>query len=253
MESEKLPGWNAGHYRKHFERMQRAQRRWLPGWNWAAFLHSTGWFWYRRMYGWSVLNLIAPVLLLLVLVLAVQWIVPESDLKIPSAVGAVAYLLLVFGALPLYADSLYLYRLHKDGAMPRAPSVMTAVGALLVIVVPAMMTYAVVSAQRDYSQRERIAEGLSAALTLKAPISEFYARERRLPGPQEAAQFNYSSALKHTASVGWDSARRAIVGNMGERFDGGRFEMAAVEKDGTLQWVCRPIELDRKYFPADCR
>ena len=253
METEKLHGWNAGHYRKQFERMQHARKVWLPGWNWAAFLHSTGWFWYRRMYAWSVLNLIAPVLLLLLLVLMVQWLAPESDMKIPVAAGGVAYLLLVFGLLPLYADSLYLYRLQKDGAVPRPPSAFTAAGALLLIVVPGFIVYAGVTAQLEYAPRERAREGLSRAMALRTPVAEFYANERRLPGAQEAVQFRESEPMKFTKSVAWDAERRAIVATLGERDGGRRFEIAAVEKDGALAWVCRTIDFEAKYLPASCR
>src|SRR5512135_650176 len=88
-------GRNAPHYLAHFERMQRSGRTWLPGWNSAAFLHSTGWFWYRRMYGWALLNLAAPVLLLLLLVFVVRWLVPADDgMDTVAAYAFVAYLVL---------------------------------------------------------------------------------------------------------------------------------------------------------------
>ena len=40
---------------------------------------------------------------------------------------------------------------------------------------------------------------------------------------------------------------------MGEREQGKRFEIAAVEKDGALEWVCRTIDFEAKYLPASCR
>jgi hypothetical protein len=253
MESEKLPGWNAGHYRNHFERMQRAQKRWLTGWNWAAFLHSTGWFWYRRMYAWSVLNLITPLLFLALLAFALQWLVPERDLGVAVAALGTVYVLLVFVLLPLYADSLYLYRLQREGKVPRPPSAFTAAGALLLVVIPAWIVYISVQAQLEYSHRERVSEGLSIAHSLKTPVAEFHANRGRLPGSQEAAQFTYREKPKFARSVAWDPARRAIVATMGDREDGKRFELAAVEKGGALEWICRTIDLDAKYLPASCR
>lgn len=253
METEKLLGWNAGHYRKHFERMQRAQTRWLPGWNWAAFLHSTGWFWYRRMYGWSILNLIAPVLLLLLLVFVVQWFLPEGGMGYAMAASGITYLLLSFVLAPVYADSLYLYRLAREGKVPAPPSAWTASGALLVIVIPALMAYAVAQAQYEYHGREQVAEATGIAASLRTPITAFHQQQKRLPGAQEANIFRHAQAMKYTASVGWDPGRKAIVATMAGRFHGKRFELAPIEKDGTLAWICRSIDLEPKYLRADCR
>jgi hypothetical protein len=243
----------SGHYLKHFERMQARNRSWLPGWNFAAFLHSTGWFWYRRMYAWSLLNLIAPVLFVLLLVIVVQGLLPESARDVAVAAMGIAYLLLTFVLLPLYADSLYLYRLKRGGEAPRPPSVFTAIGAFLLIVIPGWMVYVSAQAQIEYSHRERASEGLSRATALRTPVAEFYASERRLPGPQEASKFRENDPMKFTRSVGWDAERRAIVATMGEREEGKRFEIAAVEKDGALEWVCRTIDFEAKYLPASCR
>ena len=246
-------GWNAGHYVKHFERLQRSGKTWLACWNWAAFLHSTGWFWYRRMYGWSLLNLIAPVVLLFCVIFVVQWFVPPDSMGVLIAAGGIAYAAVVYGLLPVYADSLYLYRPNRDGRLPKPPSAFTAFGALLVIVIPATLAYISVEVQKAYEHRARIAEGLTIAASLRAPIGEFYASERRLPGEREAAQFRHREPMKHTTSVAWDPARRSIVATMGEREDGKRVELVAAEKDGVLVWTCRNIDLKPKYLRADCR
>ena len=243
----------SGHYLRHFERMQARNRTWVPGWNFAAFLHSTGWFWYRRMYGWSLLNLMAPIFCLFLLVFVVQWLVPEGDMGTAVAATGVVYLLAVFVLLPLYADSLYLARFRREGKAPRPPSVFTAFGALAIIVVPGYIAYVSAVAQLEYSRRERASEGLARAAALKTPVAEFHANERRLPGPQEAAKFRESDPMKFTKTVGWDAGRRAIVVTLGERDDGRRFEIAAVEKDGALEWVCRSIDFDAKYLPSSCR
>ena len=246
-------GRNATHYLAHFERMQRSGRTWLPGWNSAAFLHSTGWFWYRRMYGWALLNLAAPVLLLLLLVFVVRWLVPADEgMDAVAAYAFVAYLVLVFLVLPVFADSLYLRGLLRARA-PKPPSAWTALGTLLIVALPGGLAYVAAAAQIEYQQRARVTEGVAAAASLKAPIAEFYAERRRLPGPAEAAQFRYAEKLQHTAAVGWDPARRSIVATMGERFGGRSFEFAAQEKDGALEWTCRPIDLEPKLLPLSCR
>jgi type IV pilus assembly protein PilA len=256
METEKLRaalGWNADHYMKHLDRMQRAGKTWLRGWNSAAFFLSTAWFWYRRMYGLALLNLIAPVLLLALLIFVVQWFVPEDGVGVAAAVMGAGYLLAVFVLLPVFADSLYLRRLQRMDGAPRPPSAWTALGALLLVAIPSLLGYLTAGAQYEYSQRARIAEGVSIAGSLKTPVTEFYQQHKRLPGAQEAVQFRHTETMQHTASVGWDAGRRAIVATMGERFSGKRFEMAAAEKDGTLEWICRSIDLEPKLLPMSCR
>lgn len=242
-----------GRYLRHFERMQARDRAWLPGWNFGAFLHSTAWFWYRRMYAWSLLNLISPVLFMLLLVAVVQGILPESARDAGVAAMGIAYLLLIFVLLPLYADSLYLHRLKRDGKAPKPPSVFTAIGAFLLIVIPGWIVYVSATAHTEYQHRERAAEGLSVALSLREPVAEFHANQRRLPGPQEAAQFVHHQPMRFAKSVAWDAARHAIVVTMGEQEEGKRFELAAVEKDGALEWICRTIDFDAKYLRASCR
>jgi hypothetical protein len=183
----------------------------------------------------------------------VQGLLPESARDAGVAALGIAYLLLTFVLLPLYADSLYLYRLKREGKPPRPPSAWTAAGATLLIVIPGFFVYAVVQAQMDYSHRERASEGLSIAMTLREPVAVFHANERRLPGPKEMAQFTHREPMKFTKSVAWDPARVALVVTLGERENGKRFELAAAEKDGALQWTCRTIDFDAKYLPASCR
>ena len=246
-------GRNAGHYLRHFERMQSSGRTWVPGWNFAALLHSTGWFWYRRMYGWALLNLAAPVLLLMLMIFVAQWFVPEGGMGYAMAAAGIAYLGLTFVLAPLYADSLYLYRLKRGGIAPRPPSSWTALGALLIIVIPAWMIYVSAQAQYEYQSRAQVAEAARIAYELRTPVAEFHQQHGRLPGAQEAARFQYAEKMKFTASVGWDAGRRAIVATMAERFKDKRFELAATEKERRLEWTCRTIDLDPKYLRADCR
>ena len=243
----------SGRYQRHFERMQARNRTWVPGWNFAAFVHSTGWFWYRRMYAWSLLNLLLPLFYVLFVVLVLRPIVPESGMDLAAAATGVVYLLALFVLLPLFADSLYLRELRRGGKPPKPPSLFTATGAFLLILVPGYMAYVTVDAQREYVRRDRSREGLARAMSLRTPVAEYYANERRLPAAQEAAKFRDTEPMKFTKSVAWDPGRRAIVVTLGERDDGKRFELAAVEKDGTLEWICRSIDFEARYLPASCR
>ena len=69
-------GANAERYERRFTRIAAAGHRWVPGWNSAAFLHSTAWFFYRRMYVLALLNFLAPWALLVTLAV----VAPRSNL-----------------------------------------------------------------------------------------------------------------------------------------------------------------------------
>lgn len=245
-------GPRADHYLKRFEKIERAGGGWAPGWNLAACLHSTGWFWYRRMYGWAQLNFFGPILMLVPIMLVSLWIGPVGHLV---AAAAIIYLATVFVVLPVYADSIYLRHLKRERKDPAAtrPSAWTALGAIALALAPLVPVLVMVQEYEYRANRDKVAEGVSIAATLQSPIAAFYEKHKRLPDPQEAAQFRHSSPTKFTASVGWDATRKAVVATMGERFNGKRFEIAAEEKDGALVWTCRSIDLEPKYLSAACR
>lgn len=247
-------GPRADHYLKRFEKIERAGGGWAPGWNSAACLHSTGWFWYRRMYGWALLNFFAPILMLMPLFFVSVWMGADGN-NFDTAVKIIgaAYLATVFVLLPVYADSIYFHHLTRTNLAATRPSAWTALGAFGIALVPFVPVLVTFAEYEHRANRERVTEGVLGASALKPPIGEYYEKHKRLPDAQEASQFRHSSPMNFTASVAWDAARKAIVATMGERFNGKRFEIVAEEKDGALVWTCRTIDLERKYLPASCR
>lgn len=244
-------GPNAARYLRHFERAKRSAAGWAPGWNWAAFAHSTGWFCYRRMYGWAAVNSVAPILLAIGIVVFRE--------ALPMGLLALLYLAAVFIALPVFADSLYFRSLRRRAGEVLPPSTGTGVGGLaLGAGWFAMVASIANSGYADYMPPAMASrEGLSIAGSIRPSIEAFYLQNRRLPGPDEAARFSFSgpaaTRLQHTASVRWDAARKSIVVTLSEPFKGQRFEIAAQEQGGPLAWACRPIDLNPKYLPSTCR
>jgi polyferredoxin len=167
MDSERLRtvlGPRKDRYLAKFARTEHV-RGWVPGWNTAAFLHSTAWLWYRRMYGWSLLNLFAPVLLLFVLVFVVQWFVPESSMNAITAVTGALYGLFMFVAVPVYADTFYYRFLKRRHWRGKPPSPWTLAGAILLIVVPLAIAYAAAEAHRESQKHARPGPAQAAPAT----------------------------------------------------------------------------------------
>ncbi|MGH8766496.1 MAG: hypothetical protein ACRET8_12340, partial [Burkholderiales bacterium] len=88
------------------------------------------------MYGWSLLNLFAPLLLLAFLLFVVQWLVPDRYISPTGTALAFLYLVFVFGLVPVYADVFYYRHLKRRYWRQKPPSAWTLAGAIVLIVVP---------------------------------------------------------------------------------------------------------------------
>lgn len=249
-------GANADHYLKRFKRIGKAGG-WAPGWNIAAFLHSTGWFCYRRMFGFAGLNLLAPFVLLFLLVF-VGSLVPHSNIDSFAVALAVLYLVALFVLLPLFADSLYYRRLNARIADPRAkvqpPSAWTLIGALGMGILWLGIVYiAAAPMYGGYSPRAKVSEALLAATGMRNDLNEFFEKERRLPGPAEAARFRAERPSKYVENVVYEPGANRVVVTLRDVEPGKRFALHATVREGNLTWSCRTIDLETKYLPSACR
>src|SRR5687767_178437 len=103
---EAVIGPRAEYYLRRFERMDSGRQ---AGWNWAAFFFSTAWFSYRGLTGWAALNFGAPWLTLLAL---------AGGLGEPLLI---AYPIVFFLLVPMYADALYYRRVKRKLAEGSTP------------------------------------------------------------------------------------------------------------------------------------
>ena len=250
-------GRNAERYVGRFKRIEEAGG-WAPGWNMAAFLHSTGWFCYRRMFGWALLNLSAPFVLLFALVITARAFAPSANLDYPLLILAAAYLLAVFVLVPRFADSIYYRslraRLADAQSVPRPPSVWTEVGGFaLGAVWFAIFAVGLTGTSGDYTPRAKMSEAVLAASGMRTGVTEFYDKERRLLGPDEAGRFRVDQLPKLVESVVYEPAGQRIVVTLREIQPGKRIALYVREADGKLTWTCRTIDVERKYLPGSCR
>ena len=249
-------GANAERYLKRFKRIGEAGG-WTPGWNMAAFLHSTGWFCYRRMFGLAGLNLLAPFVLLFLLVF-VGSLVPHSNIDSFAVALAVLYLVALFVLLPIFADSLYYRRLNARIADPRAkvqpPSAWTLTGALGMGALWLAIAYiGVAPMYGGYEPRAKVSEAVLAASGTRTELTEFFEKERRLPGPAEAGRFRAERPSRYVETVIYEPGESRVVVTMREVEADKRFALYATAKDGNLTWSCRTIDLETKYLPSACR
>ena len=249
-------GANAGYYLRRFKRIGEAGG-WAAGFNMAAFLHSTGWFWYRRMFGWAGLNLLAPFLVLAAL-LGIGFLMPRSNLDSLASIVGLLYVLAVFVLIPVFADSIYYRqlgtRLADPRATPAAPSAWTLLGALAMGVLWLCIVYtAVAPMYGDYTPRAKMSEAILAASGMRTELTEFFDKERRLPGAAESSRFRADRPSRYVESVHYEPGEKRVVVTLREIQPGKRFALYANEKDGHLTWTCRTIDVERKDLPGICR
>ena len=258
-------GPGTAYYLEQFEKIDNSGTRWPVTWNWPAFFASTGWFVYRRMGRAALLNFFLPApFIALLLAFREQ----GTGLIVMGSYAGLAFLV-----VPMYANAYYYRHLNarvaraavsaeaeQDRASPRAPSSLTGIaafmtGALAFLVPAALLT--VPAAYGDYTPRATVSAGLALASSLKHPIAEFYAEHNRLPAPQEAGRFRDEGGKYAQNVAAYDAERRMIVVTIGadarREVRGRRVALQAEEKDGTIYWRCRAIDLDPKYLPASCR
>ena len=249
-------GANADRYLERFRRI-RESGGWAAGWNTAAFLHSTGWFWYRRMYGWSGFNALAPFLVL-ALLLAIGMAAPRSSLDTIAVVVGLLYAVAVFLVIPVIADSIYYRQLGKRLADPRVtarpPSGLTLVGALGMGVLWLCIVYiAAAPTYGNYTPRAKMSEAILAASATRTELTEFFEKERRLPRPEEAARFSAHQPSKYVETLVYEPREKRIVVTLREIQPGKRIAFYANESDGKLAWTCRTIDADPRQLPGICR
>jgi hypothetical protein len=249
-------GANADRYLLRFRRIEEAGG-WALGFNMAAFLHSTGWFWYRRMFRWAGLNLLAPFVVLAVL-LAIGFLMPRSNLDSFASIVGLLYVVAMFVLIPVFADSIYYRQLGTRLADPRAtpprPSAWTLMGALATGVLWLCIVYVGVAPMyADYTPRAKMSEAVLSTSAMRNDLTEFFEKERRLPGPAEASRFRADPPSKYVEHVVYEPGESRIVVTMREVQPGKRFALYATTNDRTLTWTCRTIDVEAKYLPGTCR
>lgn len=142
----------------------------------------------------------------------------------------------------------------KSDAKPRSAFARWVKPVLIFVALVVIPLAIAIPAYQGYRPRQLVNEDLAEGLVLRTRIAESYEARRRLPQASEAEAFQVSpSELGRAQSVVWDAAGRRIVVTVDRVQPGKRFAFYAEERDGTLAWSCRTIDLEAKYLPASCR
>jgi type IV pilus assembly protein PilA len=278
-------GRNTDYYLPKFERFDNGES--LPGWNWPAFFVTTGWYLYRKMWLWGLLNLFFPYIAAFVVGLV------AALLKVPPAATGFLMLGAIFVeqmVLTIYANALYwrhingvirgvpktladkpdkrMRRLERDGGT----SVGAAIGILfgLGFVVTGILAAIAIPAYQDYTIRGQAVEGINLASGPKAAVAEYYAQKGEWPADGEAAGLEPITG-RYVDSVTVENGTIIIAygGRANPKIAGQRLAVSpGVTSSGDVVWMCgehavpdgvtrgpgpHGSDVAPKYLPANCR
>jgi type IV pilus assembly protein PilA len=254
-------GPKADYYLRRFEQIDAGRR---AGWNWAAFFFSTAWFSYRGLGGWCALNFFAPWLGMLLL----AFMASVSDYL--GVLVVVAYLVVFFVLVPVYADALYYRRIKRTlahvagGGKPSSPTwpISATVVALISILLPAVVMTSF-KASQAYVPRAQVSEAISLMGSARTPVAEYFADKGKWPDNLKLVAENTSGRnterVEITAGAGATSGALVMTATMKASGVNSAVAGKTVQyrsEDGGKTWICRRGAVngvEDKYLPAACR
>jgi type IV pilus assembly protein PilA len=279
-------GRNADYYLPKFERFDDDGS--LAGWHWPAFFFTSGWYLYRKMWLWGLLNLFFP------LIAAMAVGIVAALLQVQSVVTGFVMLGAMFieqMLLTIFANSLYWK--HINGVIRNVPRSIadkpdkrtrrierdggTSIGAMFAVLVCVgvfgigILAAIAVPAYQDYTIRAQTASGLQLASGAKVAVAEYYAQKGEWPRDGATAGVGPVSG-PYVESVNVQNG--SVVITYGDRVNaklaGQRLVLLpGVTQGGDVVWTCgehagpddivthgpgpHGSDVAAKYLPANCR
>jgi type IV pilus assembly protein PilA len=279
-------GSNASYYLPKFERYDSNES--TVSWNWPAFFVTSGWYLYRKMWLWGLLNFFFPFIASLVVGIL------SALLKLPPTLTGFLMLGTMFAEqilLAIFANALY-WR-HINGLIRNVPRSIadkpdrrtrrlerdggTSIGAALGILFGVgfigigMMAAIAIPAYQDYTIRAQVSEGLGLAAAPKAAVAEYYAQKNEWPLDADSAGLRpIGGKYVESVTVANGSVVITYGGMANQNIANARLVLTpGVTDRGDVVWICgeqpQPAEVVRtgdgprgsnvaqKYLPRSCR
>ena len=256
-------------YLRRFEALSRPGARRL-GRHWPAFLATSYWLLYRKMWGWAAVYLLAFPLLAL------------CDGLIASASGPFQITLDGFGAtllaaylvLPcLVADWLYLRhcnrlvrtvgrglprrkfvaRLAARGGTSSAAAAVAGVGSGFVVV--GVLAGLGLSVYADYDKREKVVEALKIGAGARAAVTAFVNRHGTIPSGFDEAGFKLPPLPRYVSRLDLDPRTGAIEidAELSKAEGGAIYLVPQADAAKRIVWVCHTDAAIEAFAPRSCQ
>jgi type IV pilus assembly protein PilA len=279
-------GRNVAYYLPKFESYDAGGS--TISWHWPAFFVTSGWYLYRKMWLWGLLNLFFPF----IASIAVGML--AALLKLSGAAVGFAMLAAIFVEqilLTVFANALY-WR-HVDGIIRNVPRTLadkpdkrmrriereggTSIGAMIGILFgvgifgSGILAAIAIPAYQDYTIRAQVAEGLNLASGPKGAVAEYYAQTGEWPLDLEAVGLSpITGRYVESVTVANGSVVIAYGAGANRNIVYERLILApGVTDHGDVIWMCgdqpappdvvtqgpgpRGSNVQTKYLPSQCR
>jgi type IV pilus assembly protein PilA len=279
-------GRNTDYYLPKFERYDGGAS--TAGWNWPAFFVTSGWYLYRKMWLWGLLNLFFPLIALIATGILAALLKSQS-----AAIGFLFFALWFAEQMLLTIFANALYWRHINGVIRNVPrsladkpdrrtrrierdggtSIGAAIGVLagVGLIFPGILAAIAIPAYQDYTIRSQVVEGLNLASGPKYAVAEYYAQKGEWPLDAASAGIGpVSGTYVESLTVANGSLVITYGGRANAKLAGQRLILSpGATRAGDIVWMCgdhaAPPEvvtrgpgpsgsdLAAKYLPANCR
>jgi Tfp pilus assembly protein PilE len=261
---------NQEYYLEHFFRFDD-EGKILPGWNWSAFLVTSYWLLYRKMWVHAAIYFVIP-LLLLALFWVVGFVVGRGS-GFLITLGDFLYLAAVFVGVPMYANALYYKHCKKmiaevqamtqdtqrqldelSGKGGTSKSVVFLVMFLAIVGFVGVVAAIAIPAYQDSAIRARMSQAAVVGRSAEDYVDSYYSTYRTTPRNLEAADF-LSSLPPAVKAVTIDSQSGTVTITMkgAAAIEDKSIKFVPAQGGDQLRWACMSDDIQDRYLPHECR
>ena len=132
----------------------------------------------------------------------------------------------------------------------------TLIELMIVIAIVGILAAVALPAYQDYTIRAKMSEALATIGEGKTSVSEYFIANGSVPTNATQAgirtDIDTSIVKSMTYTTGLLQVEIKAIGGDTSLGDGFYLSLAST-KGGTIQWRCKPNDIDAKYLPANCR
>lgn len=261
---------NAHYYEQKFAGFEAGGG--AASWNWPAFFVSWFWLMYRKMWAWSFAYWLGLPIVLTAASAAISAAVS------PEAGGSfyyIAYVVVTFILVPMFANHLYYQHAQKKIAKVAATSLsaeqqgqevarLGGTSNVVIIIIPVIviiigiLAAIAIPAYQDYTIRAQVSEGLNISGQAKAAVVDSYRDAQVLPVDNATAGLPDATVLSglYVASVEVsDGVVVVTYGNNAHALISGQTLVLEpdVSASDYVQWTCYSPDIAAKHLPSACR